>query len=403
MLWLRGAAGVGKSAVAQTCAEKLSAQLGAAFFFSRPNKRNDSWRFFPTIAYQLAALSPSYASYLESKIRNNPSFLFKSLEVQYHELIVSPYKDLLARGAAPDFKKIIIVDGLDECDTDNSQREIIRIIIASAEARTPPLSWAIFSRPESHIESTFSSLDSSRVTCRRIKLPVSGSDAREDIEKYLRTEFRNLRNDHRWPTEAQIRQLARKAGGLFVYATTILRFFGDPELPNAEQELQSFLSRHSEPTGSTNPLSELSSFYTLIMERVSETALPILLTILLASELMPHWTHSPRWGRQKVTLLEISNFLGCSATAIRAAFHRLRSVIYLESKPRYSTTNEDWRITYYHASFLRFLNDHQQSGRFCIHQHQYYATIAVRSFQIIREQNSGTVPEQQLCNFTECG
>ncbi|KAF9441419.1 hypothetical protein P691DRAFT_779803, partial [Macrolepiota fuliginosa MF-IS2] len=55
MLWLLGPAGVGKSAIAQTIAEECAADgsLGATFFFSRLNNRNNPHSVIPTIVYQL--------------------------------------------------------------------------------------------------------------------------------------------------------------------------------------------------------------------------------------------------------------------------------------------------------------------------------------------------------------
>ncbi|KAF9450239.1 hypothetical protein P691DRAFT_726348, partial [Macrolepiota fuliginosa MF-IS2] len=61
LLWLRGLAGVGKSAIIQTVAEKLADQgrLGASLFFSRTNGRRDPRQVFPTLAYQFAVQDPS--------------------------------------------------------------------------------------------------------------------------------------------------------------------------------------------------------------------------------------------------------------------------------------------------------------------------------------------------------
>ncbi|KAJ3564599.1 hypothetical protein NP233_g8194 [Leucocoprinus birnbaumii] len=49
LFWMKGPAGVGKSAIAQTCAEKLqrSGHLAAAFFFSINGRRNDSHPLLP--------------------------------------------------------------------------------------------------------------------------------------------------------------------------------------------------------------------------------------------------------------------------------------------------------------------------------------------------------------------
>ncbi|KAF9447394.1 hypothetical protein P691DRAFT_643604, partial [Macrolepiota fuliginosa MF-IS2] len=54
IFWMHRPAGVGKLAVAQTCAELLDEKNkpGAALFFSRPNKRDDPRRLSLSLSYQ---------------------------------------------------------------------------------------------------------------------------------------------------------------------------------------------------------------------------------------------------------------------------------------------------------------------------------------------------------------
>ncbi|KAJ7074587.1 hypothetical protein C8F01DRAFT_1101041, partial [Mycena amicta] len=63
VLWVYGPAGAGKSAIAQTMAERWSApgprDLAAAFFFAHwRNGGGDGAKLFPTLAYQFALRSP---------------------------------------------------------------------------------------------------------------------------------------------------------------------------------------------------------------------------------------------------------------------------------------------------------------------------------------------------------
>ncbi|KAF9445083.1 hypothetical protein P691DRAFT_710921, partial [Macrolepiota fuliginosa MF-IS2] len=95
MTWMSGPAGVGKSALAQTCAEMLGKdKLAAAFFFSRYNRRHNPEHLIPTIAYQIAMAFKPVANILDAKIRDNPSLLSKTMEVQFRELVVAPLLEL---------------------------------------------------------------------------------------------------------------------------------------------------------------------------------------------------------------------------------------------------------------------------------------------------------------------
>ncbi len=86
--WMKSPAGVGKSAVAQTCVEKLK-RLGKpcpAFFFSI-NGRNKHQKFFPSIAYQLATINTDYNDLVDKKICRDKTLVDETIETQFWDLI----------------------------------------------------------------------------------------------------------------------------------------------------------------------------------------------------------------------------------------------------------------------------------------------------------------------------
>ncbi|KAJ3552238.1 hypothetical protein NP233_g12927 [Leucocoprinus birnbaumii] len=151
IIWVKGPAGVGKSAIAQSVADALKEILGASFFFSRPNRRDDPNRFFLTLAHQLATRFPDsgYGNVINKLIRRDPTIVEKTLLEQFLHLFVIPFRRL--NDAQRCFSsKVIIVDGLDECNGEGAQAEIIRIIVESVRSGTTPFRWLILSRLESH-------------------------------------------------------------------------------------------------------------------------------------------------------------------------------------------------------------------------------------------------------------
>ncbi|KAG1776661.1 hypothetical protein EV702DRAFT_1006161 [Suillus placidus] len=86
IVWLHGTAGVGKSAVAFTVAERMrhlkvtegskEKRLAGTFFFSRKHtKRRTTGYFFATLAYQLGSNFPSIRSDVNKAIIENPALL----------------------------------------------------------------------------------------------------------------------------------------------------------------------------------------------------------------------------------------------------------------------------------------------------------------------------------------
>ncbi|KAF9441323.1 hypothetical protein P691DRAFT_766430 [Macrolepiota fuliginosa MF-IS2] len=160
LFWMKGLAGVGKSAIAQTWAEELKklGRLGAVFFFA-VNVREDAEQFFPTIAYQLSTEFPDYRNLLNQRIRHDRTILQKTMAMQFKMLIDEPFQELEKAGKGIGRRMVIIVDGLDECKKANDQSRIINIIAAAARDSIIPFCWAFFSRPEPHIEASFTSDD----------------------------------------------------------------------------------------------------------------------------------------------------------------------------------------------------------------------------------------------------
>ena len=137
MYWMRGPAGVGKSAIAQTCAEKLkeTGHLGAAFFFT-VNKHDNPSLLFTTIAYQLATSLPDYRAAVDDKISKDKTLVEKKISSQFESLIIEPLQELEKQGKRVQ-SKAIFIDGLDECAGEDAQAEIIKIKMTVRGGSTP--------------------------------------------------------------------------------------------------------------------------------------------------------------------------------------------------------------------------------------------------------------------------
>ena len=158
LMWLCGPAKVGKSAIAQTIADRCydANILMASFFFSR-NYANccDKSYLIPTIAYQLTVSIPEIRVRVWDVLRNDPLILSRSLEAQAKALIVRPLTEA-ALGDISSPPRLVILDGLDQCKGDEIQIYIINVLSAVVNELPIPLLFLITSRPEQHILRTFS-------------------------------------------------------------------------------------------------------------------------------------------------------------------------------------------------------------------------------------------------------
>jgi hypothetical protein len=226
IFWLNGLAGIGKSTIAQTFAETSFAdgKLGASFFCSRDfEDRSNLQMIFPTLTFQLAYRYPPFRRELLRALRENPDIGRESLCLQMEKLIVGPLK-------AARIRTLIIIDALDECKDEEPASALLSILSRYMD-EIPNVKFFITGRPEPRIRSGFR-LKSLRPVTEVLKLhDVERSSVDNDIKRFFRTRLTDIaktRSDcdftEEWPSSHDIDILCKKAAGLFIYASTVIKF-----------------------------------------------------------------------------------------------------------------------------------------------------------------------------------
>ncbi|KAF9442991.1 hypothetical protein P691DRAFT_680450 [Macrolepiota fuliginosa MF-IS2] len=377
MIWLHGPAGTGKSAVAQTFAEHCyeRGRLGAAFFFSRPNERNKPKTVIPTLAYQLAVHCRGFNAALTDQLAGDPQLLTKAPRIQLKKLIIEPLLTLQT-----DEREYIrepfmmILDGLDECEGENPQFDFVSMINEAAQLKNLPLLWLICSRPEAHLEYSFSMV----AYCGREKLLLD-KESRDDADRYLRDELARIKNEYTysmpklWPSEDQFNQLSRFTSGLFIFASAGMKYIGDRTYGNPVKQLEKLLSilKLAEAIGANNPLANLDLLYTQTLTDVPEETLPITQRILAHLICIPRVT-----GGHVIPTQVLCNFMRIDQNGFYSALRKLHSFIAVPPPEDASEVP----LRFHHASFQDFLLDHNRSGRFFIEEQKALVDITKSAF-----------------------
>lgn len=392
LLWLYGAAGVGKTAIVQTLAEEIpSQQLGATLFFSRPNKRNNPNRVFTTIAYQLAVRVSDYREYLRLQLEADPNLLEKSMREQFRRLIKIPFaEDRIYEGSEV---LTIFLDGLDECQGEFQRTEIIRLIGQFVSAYPDvPLVWVLASRPEPHLRVAFSA---TLPHSWQLEVPIDSEEACRDVERYLRTGFDDIRRRYpeaipthpQWPSENQFAQVANVASGLFAFAFVVIKFIDDPASGDPVSRFDRvFEVIHNFPLagrgGERNPLAALDLLYTQILSDVPEDTLSttkrILGYILLAYRGHEMLTYKPE------SFVSTANILGLTQNVAYGALQRLHSVLHVPKLECAAARN----VTFLHASFADYLQDEARSQAFWVDCGSALTDACQCWFRVLQEANS---------------
>ncbi|KAJ3482170.1 hypothetical protein NLJ89_g12155 [Agrocybe chaxingu] len=139
MMWLYGPSGAGKSAIAQAISQLCFEQgrLAGSFFFARAIAGlNTEKHLMATLAHQISLSIPETRRYIAQAVESDPSVFAGSLETQLQTLIVNPLLQAQAHaeangkrnstGPGRRWARLIVIDGLDECQGANVQRYITR-------------------------------------------------------------------------------------------------------------------------------------------------------------------------------------------------------------------------------------------------------------------------------------
>ncbi|KAF5328191.1 hypothetical protein D9619_013382 [Psilocybe cf. subviscida] len=400
ILWLTGAAGAGKSAIAQSWAESCHERgfLLAGFFFGRSDPlRNVATYLVATVVYQIYALVPAGAqARILSAIEKDPLIFKRSIVTQLVVLLVEPLLDLFKDDffATANAPNVIILDGLDECLDTSMQIHILEAITKVLQSFNPPFVFLIASRPEQDIRAFFSAGHVDSLVSRIVLSHEHNPD--RDITTFLLHEFRECSKSHpfrhllpsSWPSTEAISQLIEKSSGQFIFASTVVKYVKSPRR-NPAHSLDAILDLRL--TSGTSPFAELDALYTHILSRVEdiETVLQVLNFVL----------PKPSWGLDSWTLSELENLFGVETGAMAILFCDLNSLMTVEG-PHHGFSY----LTIMHASLADFLHNSSRSGFFFLHTQktiEYNCFICLNFLRKANRRSYHEIMEKSLRDLKE--
>lgn len=377
MMWLRGPAGAGKSALAQSIAEICRARglLAASFFFSRTAaSRSDGRALIPTIAYQLALCLPIVTTSIKQCVEKDPSVLERSNETQTEKLLVEPFNSwltyilswitdnfILKYTLSSQFQpRLIVIDGLDECHNPEVQCDLLRIIGGAIQRFQLPFRLLITSRSESHIVRTFEHLAVLKsVKLTRLDLR-DDLNAHRDILIFLRNEFNRMRTTHplrrfipkSWPPIDNVMELARRSSGQFIYASSIIKYIQSPKHRPTDR-LQVILGLSPPPVNEL-PFAQLDALYAHVFACVEDmqSVLPIFGILIITRG------DDDGFGKELTIPTHIEEVLSLKPGDVELLLDDLLSII--------SFDGPNVPIQLLHASIADYLLDPWRSGRFYV-------------------------------------
>ncbi|KAF5314192.1 hypothetical protein D9611_006846 [Ephemerocybe angulata] len=415
IMWVTGPAGTGKTAIlgtiAETCKEKGT--LAASFFFSAfagsANRRTKRC-LVPTLAFQLmghGGLTETREHVLSSIAEGQGIIFTKNLKEQFIAMVLNPLRKTQEQGnGTKEVPRIIIIDGLDECDAEqyedsstlssvsalvrtrqkaDDQKEILSLLLSATSDPAFPFRVLIASRPEKAIRSFFST---DGRTCTQELFLDDSYDPDADIALFYDAKFSIICRDlgiepEVWPGRDTKLILVSNASGQFIYAATVMRYIegspnsskpraqnsGHPSTPHRRLEhILGLTPTTGAERSPHNPLEALDALYRLLLETCPD---PELSMNWLRAIQAKDYAQSPVWLLRLV--------LEASPGEEQCALGSLASLL----PTQLSKESLESPYMFYHKSFLDFIADRTRCGEAFLSDEQELVWKAQRFFQTL--------------------
>ena len=366
VLWVIGGPGAGKSAIASSLVSKLtiSGRLGSKFFFRRGDVTLSNpvalWR---SVAHDLAKFDSTFAKYLVEVLKGEGVDLeWPDIGLHFKFLVEEPLTKAYNNSSSR-LIPVIIIDALDECDSDRSPAHRKDLIDTLTRWSFLPKKFKlIITGRDERIPEGF------RTVCEQITLPTGDSvdaHANNDIRCFFEERFAELGGSSfpEWPGTHVLDALTARAAGLFIWAETVVRFV-EQGLP--DEQLRLVLD------GDLGEEDNITKLYTQVLEtsfrdfkgRTPQAIKSVIAAVVLAKVPLSCDDLHKVVAQPKVS---VQNILG-----------KLSSVI--------AIGGSDNRVRFGHLSFVEFLCDTKRCPQqFVIDRGRDSQQLTMGCFRLMRD------------------
>ncbi|KAG6825750.1 hypothetical protein H0H92_002567 [Tricholoma furcatifolium] len=232
-LWLTGDPGCGKSAVTANVSQVAKDRrfLWAQYFINRNEEQTTNPNvYFPTIARQLSDNSTKVERHVHDTVMEARSLLDHISPDQAAHLFISAMSK--ASKSTPNAPVLVVIDALDETDKARlyDTATIFSNIFDKLSAY-PNAKILISSRTEHDVYKPFTSTLTNKHV-RRLHLDTRDPSSLADVGRFMRDRLDKIARKHdldrtMWPGREREARLIDQAAGLYIWATTVIKFLDE--------------------------------------------------------------------------------------------------------------------------------------------------------------------------------
>ncbi|KAF8654680.1 hypothetical protein AX16_003470 [Volvariella volvacea WC 439] len=310
------------------------------------------------IAYRLSFLSKQAYDIILRTIQDDPSILQAHIRDQWERLVLNTLRKVEDR---PSFRPLLVLDGLDECKSQDDQLWIINQLVELC--REFPIAVMIASRPEWHLKEEFLRLQRRFPSLFRSTIDLCGHDALSDMRTifykrypYFRRTMEKAPESKRLEIEEGIIHYFSKVGGQYIAIDKILM----------DDRIESGIYMTLDDTGYTG---FMANVYSNLTEE----------QITMSRRLLFHLLHI-----QPASIESLSAIWRYSPEGVHIALRPFHSVLHIPLSDRH-------HITFYLFTFQKYLSSRHRGGEkrqflilwshFCIDALEYSLDFAGRCWK----------------------
>ncbi|KAG9091526.1 hypothetical protein FS749_016473 [Ceratobasidium sp. UAMH 11750] len=373
--WLSGTSGSGKTTIAYSLCEYLenSGRPAASFFCSRdlPDCR-DVRRILPNVAYQLARLSRPLRRAISNSLERDPEVCSQPIKNQFERLIAMPLEEV---GHTPGVDVVVVIDALEECEDKDGINQLLDAFFKDSSGL--PVKFLVTSRQNlgilDRMRASLDLLKQSELRLHEIDRTVS----QQDVRTYLKAGLERF-----GLSDDDLECLARRSGGSFIYAASVLKYVGLGDSSGGSERLKQLLDVASSIETPSNQ--HIDIIYTAMLDGVIENGG---LDESRKAEMMLV-LRTAVCARDSLTVDAIAELLGLESSS-------LMSIMLYLLVPGLQVSDASGLGITLSEPFSKYLVDPQRSGRFHCNSQQDHALLLQSCFHLVGAAN----PSFNVCNL----
>lgn len=367
-----GFAGSGKSSIAATICERLKDEgtLAGSFFCKAdiPDQR-DTKRILPSLSYMLTLVCKPYKVLLVKVLEKEPDIATALVPYQMKSLFLQPFAEIDQQKDMSRQPLVFVIDALDECGNAETRSEMAACLCQIASL-ADWLKVFVTSRPLPELSHILKPV--------AFPIDLNAVDAENDITRYTKSclkEFVGLGSlDDKWTQDDVIKELSKRACGLFIWMSTVMRFIRGQY--DQEYAIEMILSGQTD----SDPTTALDSLYTKVIQTSRGGSDNLNLSAMKAVLGIIHIT-----ARNKPLSLDaLYDFMPALDGGRRISMQTLRSIVDDLRSVLYEDTSKNNIIRVCHPSFLDFLENHARSGNYWTNPEQLHQMMIEKYLNLMR-------------------